>query len=145
MNPWFGWALAAAAVYVGWRGYGWPGVAFAFSAIVFWLVLQFSRTLRAMRSAGEAPVGSVDSAVMLNAKLRPRMLMLDVIKLTRSLGQRESENPEVWAWRDAGGACVSATFVGGRVTQWRLHRPADAADAAESRAPAPVSLAGTDR
>ena len=40
MNPWFGWGLAAAAVASGWFGYGWPGLALAFSVIVVWLLIR---------------------------------------------------------------------------------------------------------
>ena len=132
MNPWIGWALAAAALFAGWRGYGWPGVAFAFSVIVFWLLLQFNRGVRVMRGASEAPVGHVDSAVMLNAKLRERLPMLEILKLTRSLGQRVSDEPEVWRWADDGGSSVEITFVNGRCSRWALQRPPEAAqDAAE--------------
>jgi uncharacterized protein (DUF58 family) len=132
VNPWFGWALAAAALFVGWRSYGWPGVALAFSVIVFWLLLQFSRGLRVMRGASEAPVGHVDSAVMLNAKLRERLPMLEVLKITHSLGQRVGEIPEVWRWADDGGSSVEVTFVNGRCSRWALQRPPEAAqDAAE--------------
>ena len=123
MNPWFGWALAAAALFIGWRSYGWPGVALAFSVIVFWLLLQFSRSVRVMRGASESPVGRVDSAVMLNAKLRERLPMLEVLKLTHSLGQRVSEAPEVWRWADEGGSSVDVTFVNGRCARWTLLRP----------------------
>ena len=41
-----------------------------------------------MRNAGSAPVGHVDSAVMLNAKLREGLQMLQVLALTKSLGRR---------------------------------------------------------
>ena len=132
MNPWLGWGLAAAALFVGWRSYGWQGVAFAFSVIVFWLLLQFNRSVRVMRGASEAPVGRVDSAVMLNAKLRERLPMLEVLKLTRSLGQRVSDEPEVWRWADDGGSSVEITFVNGRCSRWALQRPPEAVqDAAE--------------
>jgi len=127
MNAWFGWALAAAALFVGWRSYGWPGVALAFSAIVFWLLLQFSRSVRVMRGASESPIGHIDSAVMLNAKLRERLPMLEVVKLTKSLGVRVSEAPEVWRWADDGGSSVEITFINGRCTRWALQRPSEAA------------------
>ena len=130
MNPWFGWALAAAALFIGWRSYGWPGVALAFSVIVFWLLLQFSRGVRVMRGASEAPVGHVDSAVMLNAKLRERLPMLEILKVTRSLGQRVSDEPEVWRWADDGGSSVEVTFVNGRCSRWALQRPPEAAKGA---------------
>lgn len=132
MNPWIGWTLAGVALWAGWQGYGWPGIALAFSAIVFWLLLQFSRSVRVMRNASESPVGHVDSAVMLNAKLRRDMLMLDVVKLTHSLGRRDGESPEVWSWGDDGGARVSITFVGGRCAQWALQRPEEAAGAPDA-------------
>jgi len=127
MNPWLGWALAAAALFVGWQGYGWRGVAFAVSVVVFWLLLQFNRSVRVMRGASESPVGQVDSAVMLNAKLRERLPMLEVLKLTKSLGQRISDEPEVWRWADDGGSHVDVTFANGRCVRWTLQRPAEAA------------------
>jgi hypothetical protein len=130
MTPWIGWALAAAALFAGWRSYGWPGLALAFSVIVFWLLLQFNRSVRVMRLASESPVGRVDSAVMLNSKLRARMPMLDIVKMTRSLGRRISEQPDVWQWVDEGGSSVSITFVNGRCTQWSLQRPSDGGEAA---------------
>jgi hypothetical protein len=151
MNPWVGWALAAAALYAGWRGYGWPGVALAFSVIVFWLLLQFNRSLRVLRNAGESPVGRVDSAVMLHAALQPRMSMLDIVKRTRSIGRRVSgddsgKGPEVWAWADDGGSRVEITLVNGRCTQWVLHRPSDAgaSDAAVGEPAAPMGVAASD-
>jgi len=130
MNAWFGWALAAAALFIGWRSYGWPGVALAFSVIVFWLLLQFSRSVRVMRGASESPVGHVDSAVMLNAKLREKQPMLEIVKLTKSLGQRVGNEPEVWRWADDGGSSVEITFVNGRCTRWVLQRPPETAEAA---------------
>ena len=98
----FGWLLALVAHAAGYVLYGWPGVAMAFSATVFWLLLQFSRALRAMREAGGAPVGRVASAVMLNAWLRTGMRLVDVIRLTRSLGEKLSDDPETFRWTDAG-------------------------------------------
>ena len=127
-RPVVGWLLAIAFVALAWRHYGWQGVAFAGSAIVFWLLLQFNRSVRVMRGASESPVGYVDSAVMLNAKLRERLLMLDVVKLTKSLGQRVSEEPEVWRWADDGGSSVEITFVDGRCARWTLQRPPEAAE-----------------
>ena len=147
MNPWVGWALAAAALCAGWSSYGWRGVALAFSVIVFWLLLQFSRSLRVLRNAGESPMGRVDSAVMLNAALQPRMSMLEIVKRTRSLGRRVSgdesgKGPEVWAWADDGGSRVEITFVNGRTTQWALHRPESPVD---EPAEAAASSGDTDR
>jgi uncharacterized protein (DUF58 family) len=127
MNPLTGWTLALLALATSAYAYGWQGAVFAVTVIVFWLLLQFNRVLRTMRRASEAPVGHVDSAVMLHSKLRPGLPMLQVVKLTRSLGRRVSETPEVWAWADASGAQVAITFEGGRCRHWALTRtePAD--------------------
>ena len=124
MNPWIGLALVVAALTAGWHGWRWPGVALAASVIAFWLLLQFSRSLRVMRAAAGSPVGRVDSAVMLNAKLDKGWPMLKLIAATRSLGRRVSETPEVWAWADDGGAEVAITLVGGRIASWELTRAA---------------------
>jgi len=117
-----GWVLAVAAVAVGYAGYGWRGVLLAVTVIVFWLLLQFSRALRVMRLAAQAPVGQVPSAVMLHAKLHPGMPLMAVIKLTRSLGRKVRDEPETFAWRDESGAEVEIEFAGGRCQVWRLTR-----------------------
>jgi hypothetical protein len=133
-NASLGWLLAAAAVVAGWWVYGWRGIVLALSVVVFWLLLQFSRALRAMRHAAERPVGHVDSAVMLNAKLHAGMTLVRVIQLTRSLGRKRADEPETFAWQDAGGAGVEVELRGGRVSGWRLTRAAagDEADGAQA-------------
>ena len=125
MNPWIGWGLAAIAVAAGWRGYGWPGLALAFSVIVFWLLIQFNRSVRVMRDAAESPVGQVGSAVMLHSKLRVGLPMLQIVTLTKSLGRRVGDAPETWAWADASGAEVRIEFDKGRCARWVLNRPAE--------------------
>lgn len=122
-SPVVGWSLAALAVAVGYASYGWPGALLGITVIVFWLLLQFSRMLRVMRRAAQSPVGHVPSAVMFNARLRSGMRLIDVLQLTRSLGERASEAPEVWRWVDAGGAAVALTFEKGRLARWVLTRP----------------------
>ena len=123
MNPWIGWGLAALALVAGWFGYGWPGLALAFSVIVFWLLIQFNRSVRVMRDASESPVGHVPSAVMLHSKLAVGLTMLQIVKLTKSLGRRVSESPEVWSWTDDSGADVRITFDKGVCAGWTLDRP----------------------
>jgi hypothetical protein len=125
VNVWIGWALAALAIAAGYWSYGWRGVLLAFTVIVFWLLLQFGRALRTMRMAAGSPVGRVGSAVMLQARLKPGLRLIDVIPLTRSLGERVSEEPDVWRWRDDGGAAVDLTFAHGRLVAWQLQRQAD--------------------
>jgi hypothetical protein len=117
-----GWGLAALAVAVGYWGYGWPGVVLAATAIVFWLLLQFSRALRALRLAAGAPVGQVPSAVMLHARLHPGMRLAEIIKITRSLGRKVGDDPETFAWCDASGAEVQIEFSRGRSRVWQLKR-----------------------
>jgi hypothetical protein len=128
VSPLVGWSLAAIAVALAWTQYGWRGVLLAVTVIVFWLLLQFSRALRAMKQAGQAPVGAVGSAVMLNAQLKAGMTLLQVIQLTRSLGRQlsaEGEQPERWEWADEGGSRVTLELAGGRLAKWDLTRPAD--------------------
>lgn len=127
IKPLASWGLALAALAAGWFGYGWRGVVLAFTVIVFWLLLQFSRALRTLRKAAGAPVGHVDSAVMLHSKLREGMTLAQVLALTGSLGERlpAADDPavEAWRWRDPGGADVSVKLRDGRLLDWRLARP----------------------
>ena len=143
MSATWGWALAILAVALGYGQWGWPGVALAFSVIVFWLLLQFSRALRVMRQATGAPVGHVASAVMLHAKLRAGMTLMEIIPLTRSLGQAAPGEPssqsgamETFTWTDGSGAAVRVELVAGRLRRWELQRPAQAAEAPCAVAPA---------
>jgi hypothetical protein len=122
MAPAVAWALAAACVAAGFVGWGWRGIVLALSVIAFWLLLQFSRTLRVLRSAASAPVGHVDSAVMLHARLRPQMQLAEVIAITRSLGRKTNDRPETYVWRDGGGDVVELECKGGRCTRWQLRR-----------------------
>ena len=122
MNPLFGWALAVIAVAVGYVSWDWQGVVLAVSVVVFWLLLQFSRALRVMRQAAERPVGHVDNAVMLQARLKPGLLMMDILKLTRSLGQKVVDEPETWVWTDGGGDRVRVEMRDGRSATVVLER-----------------------
>ena len=126
MSPQLGWLLAAAGLAAGYRAYGWPGVMLAATVVVFWLLLQFSRALRALRKAGGAPVGSLRSAVMLHAKLRKGMTLPQVLAATGSLGEKmdalAAGAEESWRWRDAGGAVVTVHLKRGRVVDWSLLR-----------------------
>jgi len=129
MNPVATWGLAAAALVAGWFGGGWQGLVLAVTVIVFWLLLQFSRALRAMRKASSAPLGRVASAVMLHSKLREGMTLVQVLALTGSLGERVAPSAdgaeESWRWCDAGDASVTVHLRGGRTRHWALQRPDD--------------------
>jgi Flp pilus assembly protein TadB len=127
-HPAFSWALALAAFVVGYVGYGWAGVALAFTAVTFWLLLQFSRAVRVLRTAGSNPMGQVPNAVMLHARLVKGMRLPQILKITQSLGRPIGEAPpgvvENYAWTDGGGDEVRVVLHGGRLTEWALHRAA---------------------
>ena len=126
-------ALGAGA----WRAGGWAGVALLASGLVLWFMLNYTRLLTIMKRAADRPIGYVSSAVMLNAKLKPRMALLHVVGLTRALGERlspEGTEPEVYRWRDPGDSHVTAEFEGGRLARWRLERPAEPAGPADGEA-----------
>jgi hypothetical protein len=74
-----------------WQSWGWLGVAMVVSAGVMWTLLHFTRLVQTMKRASQRPIGFVDSAVMLNAKLKTGMNLMHVIAMTRALGQPESE------------------------------------------------------
>ena len=99
---------ALAAVLLGalaWRTGGWAGLALLGSGLLLWLLLNYTRIMTIMKRAADRPVGYVGSAVMLNARLKQGMPLLDVLALTRALGERQSPpeaEPDVYRWRDAG-------------------------------------------
>ena len=129
MNPILGWALAVLVVAAGWQAYGWQGVMVAISLVVFWLVLQFNRSIRVMKNAAGSPVGHVPSAVMFNAKLKQGLALLQVVTVTKSLGQKISDSPETWRWTDEGGSSVTLVFDKGLLKSWTLDRPEEAVPA----------------
>ncbi len=124
MNAALGWALAVAAVAAGYGGYGWRGLLLALTVVAFWLLLQFSRGLRAMRDAAGRPVGTIANAVMLQSRLHAGLTLAQILKHTRSLGHKRADEPETYAWRDAGGDEVVVELRQGRLARWRLQRQA---------------------
>lgn len=124
-------AIAAALLYWGYRQFGWPGVAAVSGGLLLWLLLHFTRLMGVMQKAARRPIGHVDSAVMLNARLQPGLPLLNVIGLARALGalqSAEGAQPEVYRWTDPGGSFVEAEFAGGKLQRWRLQRPPEAGD-----------------
>ncbi|MFP8779999.1 glycerate kinase [Hydrogenophaga sp. RWCD_12] len=112
---------------VAWRSYGWPGIAAVGGGLVMWLLLHVTRLMTVMQRAAKRPIGSVASAVMLNAKLKPGATLFHVIAMTRSIGERlsaEGEQPERYRWTDGSDSSVTASFAGGKLTDWQLSRPA---------------------
>ncbi|QTD45162.1 glycerate kinase [Ottowia testudinis] len=135
--------LAAIALgALAWRAGGWAGLALLASGLVLWFMLNYTRIVTIMKRAADRPIGHVDSAVMLNARLKPKMPLLNVIGLTRALGERLSPDgaePEVYRWRDAGDSHVTAEFENGRLARWQLARPTGEAAPAGTPAPGAAS------
>ena len=108
------------------HAFGWPGIVFVISGGVLWVLLNFTRMVTILKRASNRPIGFVDSAVMMNAKLKPKQTLMHVIALTRSLGQLESEKdtqPEIYSWKDGTDSVVRCEFRDGRLVQWELTRP----------------------
>jgi hypothetical protein len=119
-----------------WRQFGWAGIALAAGGVVMWILLHFTRLMTILKKASQRPIGHVASAVMLNAKLKKGMSLMHVIAMTKSLGALQTakdEQPEIFAWTDSGQSVVSCTFVGGKLADWTLSRPAE-------NTPEPASL-----
>jgi hypothetical protein len=123
------------------RSYAWPGVAMAVGALVMWLLLHFTRMLQILKRSADRPIGFVDSAVMLNAKLKKGASLMHVIAMTRALGQAETDKgaqPEVFSWRDGSQSVVRCVFMQGKLQSWTLDRPFQATDVE------PISQAAND-
>lgn len=127
--------LGVAVIALAWQGWGWPGVALAVGGIVMWMLLHFTRMMKVLQRAANRPIGHCDSAVMLNARLRPGVNMLHVVAMTRALGELLSpkeQQPEVYRWTDPGESSVTCEFANGKLVKWELSRPAPAEDGAEA-------------
>ena len=114
-----------------WQSWGWMGIAMVVTGGVMWLLLYFTRLVQIMKRASNRPIGFVDSAVMLNAKLKPGVSLMHVIAMTRALGQLESAKdaqPEVFSWRDGSQSVVRCVFAQGKLQSWTLDRPFQATD-----------------
>ena len=113
-------------VVLAYRFSGWGGVAVVSGAMVMWVLLNFTRMVQILKRAGHRPVGYVGSAVMLNAKLKPRASLLHVVAMTSALGELRSpqgEQPEIFRWTDGTGSYVDCTFVSGKLASHQLTRP----------------------
>ena len=116
-----------ALIVFAYRNYNWQGVALAVGVLVMWLLLHFTRMLQILQRAAKRPKGYVDSAVMLNAKLRSGVTLLHVVAMTRSLGELQSPSatqPEIFSWTDGSESVVRCEFLGGKLQSWTLVRPA---------------------
>ena len=128
----------AALLVVAHRASGWPAVAAVSGGLFMWLLLHFTRLMTVLKRAAHRPIGHVDSAVMLNARLKPGVTLMHVIAMTRSLGERLSEegaDPELYRWTDNGQSTVEAEFQHGQLVRWQLARPDPQASRPDSPAP----------
>ena len=118
--------LAIILVAMAYRSYGWSGVAVAASLMVMWALLHFNRLMQVLKRAARRPIGYLDSAVMLNAKLKPGVTLMHVVAMTRALGELKSvkdRQPEVYRWTDGSASYVTCEFLGGKLAKWALVRP----------------------
>lgn len=108
------------------QSYGWAGIAAVATVLVFVILLHFSRMMQVLKRAANRPIGYVDSAVMLNAKLKPGTTLLHVVAMTRALGLLTSVKggqPEVFEWKDGSQSVMTCAFVGGKLSHHVLYRP----------------------
>jgi cytochrome c oxidase subunit IV len=104
----------------------WSGLALVVTGLITWVLLHFNRMMKVLRSAANRPMGFVDSAVMFNARLKPKMALLNVIKMTQALGVLQTPDdvqPEIFRWAEAGDSYVNCTFLNGKLQSWQLVRP----------------------
>ena len=116
----------AALIAFAWKNWGWQGVALVVGGILMWGLLHFTRMTQVLQRAAARPVGYVGSAVMLNARLKPKLTLLHVIGLARALGEQLSpkdEQPEIFRWTDGTASHVTCEFAQGKLVKWTLVRP----------------------
>lgn len=120
--------LVATAFVMAYTQYKWSGVAIVATGLVTWALLHFSRMMQILKRAANRPIGYVDSAVMLNAKLQKGRTLMHVIAMTKALGELLSVKdvqPEVFRWMDGTKSHVTCTFLNGKLQSWELVRPAE--------------------
>ena len=121
----FWWVLALVLLAAAWHRFGLAGLALAGGALLFWLLLQFTRAMTVMKSAARRPRGYVRDAAQLHRRLRPGISLLDLMRATGSLGvlaSPEGEQPEIYHWTDSAGVCLVCRFDNGRLVSHELTR-----------------------
>ena len=136
--------IPAAAIFLvayAYYTYSWPGLAVVLGGLVMWMLLHFTRMMHILKRAADRPIGSVGSAVMLNAKLQPGVTLMHVLAMTKSLGALQSPKdtqPEVYRWTDNSDSYVTCEFSQGKLVKWEMVRPAS-----PQESPAPASESAT--
>ena len=130
---------AVAGLAYGYHALDWMGVFLVLGGLVMWALLHFTRMVKVLERAANRPIGHVDSAVMLNAKLKAGVNLMHVMALTRSLGELVSpkdQQPEVYRWRDNSQSVVTCVLQDGRLQSWTLERPDGGPDSTADVPPA---------
>jgi len=126
MNHRIGWVLALVALVFGsWR-YGWQGALLALTLIVFWLLLDFSRSMRVLRAASRRPVGQTASARQLHTRLKAGLTTVELVKLAGAVGEVVDPAVPVLRWRDDYGDAIEVRCPGGRAQTWLLSQASSA-------------------
>ncbi|PXW96653.1 hypothetical protein C7444_106174 [Sphaerotilus hippei] len=112
-------ALAGSAIIIATWSYGWRGLVFALTLIVFWTVLQLRRATRLMQQMANRPKGRTDSIDRVLAGLKPGMSMDELLPLTASLGDRVDERGD-WRWQDNDGRVIVVTMRRDVVVRWAV-------------------------
>jgi hypothetical protein len=115
--------LALALSYAAWRSYGAQGLVLSMLMLIFWLLLHFTKLMRLLRKVAARPMGRVSNAEALRARLKPGMAMVEVIRLTLSLGELRTPpdtEPEERHWADDTGQAVVCRFEHGRLVSFQL-------------------------
>jgi hypothetical protein len=116
------WGAALVLVALGYQNWGWAGLALVVGGVIFWQLLHFTRMMQTLKRATSRPKGYVDSAIMLQVKLKSGMRLLEILALTHSLGEAISEKPEIWCWTDTSGARVECEMNAGKLVRFELSR-----------------------
>jgi hypothetical protein len=118
--------IVLALIAFGWYSGGGAGVALVVTGMVMYALIHLNRMMAVLRRTANRPKGRVDSAVMLNTKLKRGVNLLHVMAMTNSIGESlspEGADPEIFRWTDESGSSVTCEFTGGRLTGWTLDRP----------------------
>ena len=129
---------AVSGLAYGYYALEWKGLFLVLGGLVMWALLHFTRLVKVLERAANRPIGHVDSAVMLNAKLKPGVTLMHVVAMTQALGQQTSAKdaqPECFRWTDGSESYVDCEFIGGKLTKWALTRPAPDASAESATPP----------
>jgi len=122
LRTWHWAALAVAGMVVAGGFGGWQAVVFGMTLVVTLLVVEILKVLKLMRRVEKAPVGRVENAVMLQARLKPGLSLTDLLKLTGCLGRKLDLPGPAYAWEDDAGDRVEVTLAKGRLASWQLRR-----------------------